>query len=280
MRATLGRIVRAPFGLAKTAKLRLRERFMCLPVELITDQFAFSFADSGWHFFREIVASYQQDPKTRMRDSTFWHFFQHKRVRSVRYLNDLLFLHDTKTHQHNDSYNFYLGTFPWGEWGCDNNQTGGLPWGHHYDRMEGENTRDQDGYRRNPWYRPGDDYPLGIEWRQTLGLYGSLRQGYRPMWYGTYPAVVLLIRNNGEMRAMVFGGQHRMAVLTHLGYKTLSVMVTRDSIGTIHEGEVDDWYYVRNGLCTKELALRIFHAYFRLNGRERIRSLGLPTTYG
>ena len=71
-----------------------------------------------------------------------------------------------------------------------------------------------------------------------------------------------------------------MAVLTHLGYKTLTVMVTRDSIGTIHEGDVDDWYYVRNGICTKELALRFFHAYFELNGRERIRYLGLPTSYG
>ena len=47
----------------------------------------------------------------------------------------------------------------------------------------------------------------------------------------------------------------------------------------VEEANVAEWYYVKNGLCTARYALDIFHAFFDLNGRERIRSLGLPTVY-
>ena len=38
-------------GVMKTAKLRLQENFISIPTSIIMDQFAFSFADSGWHFW-------------------------------------------------------------------------------------------------------------------------------------------------------------------------------------------------------------------------------------
>ena len=140
-------------------------------------------------------------------------------------------------------------------------------------------TRDLGGYRRNPWYQPGDDYPLEIEWKHSIRVYNSLKCGYRPMWYGTYPEVVLLARNNGEMRAVVAEGQHRMAILNQLGYKELLVMITRHSMRTIHEADVDRWYYVRRGLCSKKQALSIFNAFFELNGRERVEYLKIKTSY-
>jgi hypothetical protein len=47
----------------------------------------------------------------------------------------------------------------------------------------------------------------------------------------------------------------------------------------VRETEVENWYYVKHGFCTPEDALEIFHAFFELNGRERIAYLGLPTGY-
>jgi hypothetical protein len=47
----------------------------------------------------------------------------------------------------------------------------------------------------------------------------------------------------------------------------------------IREQEARDWLYVREGLCSVEQALEIFHAFFELNGRERIEALGLPAVY-
>lgn len=271
-------------GVLKTAALRLQEKFVSIPTNIITDQYAFSFADSGWNFFRELVASYEQNPEIPMKGSTFFKFFQHERVQSVRYLNDLLFLHDQEklaaSSTRNGGYNFYFGTFPWGEWSACDDISGGEPWGYYYDYIEKQMTRDMDGYRRNPFYQPGDEYPLAIEWEKTIKLYHEIsKHGYWPLLYGTYPEVVLMIRKNGQRRAIVHNGQHRMSILHHLGYKKLLVFISRDSMKIIHEDNVDHWYYVRNGRCTKEVALLIFNAFFDLNGRERIEYLGLPTTY-
>jgi hypothetical protein len=111
----------------------------------------------------------------------------------------------------------------------------------------------------------------------------------------------LLLRRDGAIRAVRYNGQHRLAVLSHLGHATVTAIVpTAQSISRslsewpslsslpkvvhdreviVRENEVDDWYYVKQGLCSREKALDIFHAFFELNGRERIRFLGLPPGY-
>jgi len=266
-----------------------------IPMEVITNEFAFSFASDGWNYFCALVAEYEKNSNIALEDTTFFRFFQHERVRSVRYLNDLLFLHDPNGRSRNDGYKFYLGTYPWGD------HVAGGPWGHHYDQVEGKTTRDLYGYRRNPWYQPGDRYPLEIEWNETIQLYHSITRGYLPLRCGHLPEVTLLVRRNGEIRAIRYNGQHRLAVLSLLGYKKVTALVPSASsisddlaswptVSTlpkvvhqrevvVREAEVEDWYYVKEGLCTPEQALEIFHAFFELNGRERITHLGLPSVY-
>src|SRR4029078_2260172 len=71
-------------------------RLRRIPLEWTTNEFAFSFASHGWNYFRALVAEHEKNPKVCLGDSTFWRFFQHESIRSVRYLNDILFLHDPK----------------------------------------------------------------------------------------------------------------------------------------------------------------------------------------
>jgi len=52
-----------------------------------------------------------------------------------------------------------------------------------------------------------------------------------------------------------------------------------ESIKVVHESDVEQWYYVRRRLCSPEEALKIFDAFFELDGSERAASLGLPKTY-
>ena len=89
----------------------------------------------------------------------------------------------------------------------------------------------------------------------------------------------LLIRRNGEMRGVMGNGHHRLAILAHLGRNKVTVTLPSDWAGVVRETEVDQWYYVKNGSCSRERALEIFYAFFELNGRERIEDLGLPTVY-
>jgi hypothetical protein len=264
-----------------------------VPLKWITNEFAFSFAGDGWNYFRALVAEHARKPQLHLEDSTFHRFFQHDRVKSVRYLNDLLFLHQSE--KRDCGFQFALGTYPWGD------HVGGGPWGHHFDRVTGNWTRDLYGPRANLWYEPADPDPVRMEWEHTLRTVDELRGGYHPLRTGQLPQVTLLIRRDGEYRAVRYNGQHRLAVLSHLGRKRLIVLVpsartinadlaswptvsllpkvVHNSEIVVSEAEVNDWPYVKRGLCSREQALEIFHAFFDLNGRERIRALGLDPGY-
>jgi hypothetical protein len=262
-------------------------------MELITNEFAFSFAPTGWNYFRALVAEYQGNPNVRMEQTTFFQFFQNPQIREVGYLNDLLFLHDPD--KRTRGYKFYLGTYPWGD------HVGGGPWGYHYDVTKNRTTRDLYGYRANLWYQPGDKHPIEKEWKKTIQLYRSIKTGYRPWRHRVLPEVTLLVRRNGEMRAVRYNGQHRLAILSSLGHRRITTLVpSATSISAelaswptmsplpkivsqreviVREEEVEEWVYVKNGLCTADQALEIFGAFFDLNGRERITYLGLPSVY-
>ena len=81
------------------------------------------------------------------------------------------------------------------------------------------------GPRANVWYEPGDPSPLRLEWEKTRRLFNKLRGGYHPLRAAQLPTVTLLVRRNGEYRAMRYNGQHRLAALSHLGRKRLTVLV-------------------------------------------------------
>ena len=286
-------LVRRMPRLAVACKSVFSGRLRRIPTEWITNEFAFSFAPEGWNYFRALVAEYEADPGIAVENTTFFRFFQHERVRSVRYLNDVLFLHDPD--KRDRGFQFYLGTYPWGD------HVGGGPWGYYFDQSAGKKTRDLYGYRRNLWHRPGDTYPVHIEWKKTTELYSALKSGYQPLIAGDLPEVTLLVRRDGAIRALRYNGQHRFSVLSHLGHKTILALIP--SIRSINESllswssfsplpkivdrrevivrdsEVEDWPYVKRGLCAPADALAIFHAFFDLNGRERIASLGLPSVY-
>jgi hypothetical protein len=258
--------------------LMLAGRLRRIPMELVMDEYAFSLAPDGWHYLRALVAEYDRYPGIRLEDSTFFRFFQDERIRGVRYLNDVLFLHETHR-QARHEFKFYFGTYPWGDFWTRYSVMGGKPWGYHYDRIEGKDTRDLYGYRRNPWYQPGDVHALQAEWNQTVRLFASLRTGYRPRWHGSFPEVVLLLRADGALRAVRCEGHHRLSILSYLGHGEVTVVIPTNSLAVVKEVEVDQWYYVKKGLCGREDALAIFHAFFSVNGRERIQYLGLDPVY-
>ena len=285
--------IRAVRAVARRVRYIRSGKLRQIPLKWITNEFAFSFADDGWNYFRALVAEHDRKPKLRLEDSIFCHFFQQERVKSVRYLNDLLFLHQPE--RRDRGYQFALGTYPWGD------HVGGGPWGHYFDQITGNSTRDLYGPRANLWYDPSDPHPLRLEWEQTLRTWNELRDGYHPLRAGHFPEVTLLVRRNGEYRAMRYNGQHRLAALSHLGRKRLMVLVpSARSINAdlaswpsvsslpkvvhngeiiVREAEVDDWPYVKSEMCTREQALEIFNAFFDSNGRERIQALGLAPGY-
>jgi hypothetical protein len=100
-----------------------------------------------------------------------------------------------------------------------------------------------------------------------------------------FPRVIAIVDHAGRQRYIVRDGQHRAAVISHLGYETLRVSFEADhwtpsvtyrllarlaghsrfdnsSPRVIHEEAVSEWPHVRAGRVTCDEALAYFHAMF------------------
>jgi hypothetical protein len=260
----------------KYSRLALGGKLISLPTRVITDEFGFSLAQDGWNYYCDLVAEYERRPDISLEKTRFYRFFQDEQVNAVRNLDDVLYLHDPERRSNSKRFRFYLGTYPWGGLTQADSVVGGTPFGWYYDSVTGKMTRDLWGYKQTLWYKPDDRYTLGFEWNYTLQNYFSIKAGYRPLLFGSFPCATLLIRRDGEIRAIMGDGHHRLAVLSYLRFKRIMVNV----VHVIKEAEVDQWYYVKHGQCDQEQAIEIFNAFFELNGRERLLHLGLhsPTT--
>jgi len=257
----------------KYTKLALTGRLISVPTRVITDEFGFSIAPDGWNYYCALIAEYEKQPGICLEETTFYRFFQHQQVNAVRNLDEVLYLHDPKKRTRGDRFKFFLGTYPWGGLTQADSLVGGTPFGWYYDSITGKMTRDLWGYKQTLWYKPDERYTLAFEWNYTLQNYFALKSGYRPLLYGSFPCATLLVRHNGEMRAVMGDGHHRLAVLSHLGYKQVIVNV----VHVVKEADLDQWYYVKRGQCSRGQAIEIFNAFFELNGRERFIYLGLDS---
>lgn len=248
----------------------------------ITDQYGFSFSDKGWNYFRDICELHEISEFSKYVNSPFRRFFTHNDMNDVKYTTDLLFLHDDERRQyHRDGFNFYFGTYPWGGWRVDVGikKKVDKAFGWCYDRETGSFTRDRFGYRRDPWYEMGDEFPLMIEWIKTKKLYRSIKSGYKPIRYGSIPSVNVLERSSGETRFIKYDGMHRFAALSTINKNDMKIRLPTLTHRVIKEEEVNTWCYVKNGFCDEEQALDIFNSFFELDGRERINNLGIDASY-
>lgn len=242
-----------------------------VPVRMITDEFAFSLAPNGWNHYCALVAEYERQRDIAIDQTTFYRFFRDQRIANVRFLDDILYLHRPERRSLENRFQFYLGTYPWGGLTQTDSLAGGSPFGWYYDHVAGAMTRDLWGYKQNLWYKPDDLFTLELEWINTINHYHALKKHYRPLLYGSLPSATLLLRRDGEIRAVMADGHHRMSILSYLGYENMIV----EPIQIVKENDVEQWYYVKNGQCRREQAIEIFNAFFELNGAERASYLGL-----
>jgi hypothetical protein len=260
-----------PLRLMHVARQTLDGRSIKFPMKLITDEFAFSLDADGWNYYGALLADYGKDPQVPLEATTFFRFFQHACINSIRYLEDALFFHEPERRISENGFRFYLGTYPWGGLTEAASLAGGTPFGWYYDRVEARSTRDLWGYGKTLWYQPNDRYTIECEWDLTTQQFRCLQHGYHPWLHLSTPTVTVLVRQDGDKRAIIVDGHHRLSILSCLGYDQVRVEVLQQ----VEEAEVDQWYYVKRGDCSRQQALEIFHAFFRLNGRERLVYLNL-----
>ena len=264
MKGLAGSAARAARLMARTGGLAARRRLIRMPIEEITDEFGFSLSAGGWHPLVEALQNYDRQPLQPVETTRFGRFFLDEKTNAVRNLNDLFDL-TRRPAGFGSLPPFWLGTYPWG--GLDADAIGGpgpaFGWAH--DEALGVDTADLWGHGRTLWYRPANRHTISNERHLTVELYRSIRRRYSPVKARGFPRVTLLVGEDGRRRAVIVDGHHRLAVLAHLGARAVTVEIE----GAIEVGRVDQWYYVRNGHCTPDEAMRFFDAFFVLDGSER-----------
>lgn len=210
--------------------------------------FACNFGDGGWHHLRRTLEEFDRDPLIKQESTTLWRYlkkFQPENISALCGINE------------NRLPPF---TYPWGTF-----KKGIL-----IANKSADNSR---------FCGPSTDDFISCEFRDLTKLYLELRKtGYRP---NTYPNSFIggtwLIDLNGNQRFVVLQGNHRMAVLSHMGYKRIAVRVMPGYLGKIHEKFISEWPLVSRRICSESDAQQIFRFYFEENGFHVARLIQMCT---
>ena len=232
--------------------LRHRKSLVEVPLEICTNYLAFSLSHRGWHYYTALFQEYDKNSKLGWEESILWKFhntYQPKDISTLLPPNM------------NPKFHPEIGIYPWGHFNIELSKVGGQP----YD-IENTNA-----------CGPSEPELIQREFNHLLHLYESIkRNGYKPWKYRNgFITGTFLVKENGDRRFLLTEGNHRCAILSHLNYDTAKMWLMPDYYSIIHEDNVDSWYYVKNGQCSREEALAYFNGYFNNNGKERAKALGL-----
>ena len=236
--------------------LHKKTKLLEIHIEACTNLLAFSFAPTGWHYFIEVLKEYDKDKTIHFKDTTLYRFYQ---IYQYEGTFSLLCCRDNA--DNNVRFRPPFGIYPWGSFIAESRYNGGIAKNRFTSHLCG----------------PSEDYVIEKNYNNLIGLYNELRtRGYRPWGYGNrFVGVTVLERRNGEKKFVVLQGNHRTAIMSHLGFKTILARYQPLAFNVIRERDVSEWYYVRNGECSEEDALYYFSLFFKSDGNERALKLGL-----
>lgn len=210
-----------------------------------TTIFACGFGGNGWHHLRLTLAEIDADPQIEAQDTTLWRFLKDFRPASISELVS------------NSGINLPLFVYPWGTF-----QKGVL-----------ESNKSVEESR---FCGPSQDGFVVGEFERIKALYSQIRKnGYQPTKFpNSFIGGTWLARSNGQRRFVVLQGNHRMAILAHLGYTKVAVRTMPGYISLIREKDIKKWPLVQRGLCTESHASEIFNLFFEVSGFHITDRLG------
>lgn len=104
----------------------------------------------------------------------------------------------------------------------------------------------------------------------VVSLLNSVRtNGFNPYVYpNTDINGTLMVSSDREQKAcVIMQGNHRVAVLSYLGFEKVPVRLGRVCLRQIDQAQVNKWPLVNSGLVTRETASAAFDFFFQKTGR-------------
>lgn len=202
--------------------------------------FACSFADQGWQHLRRTLEEYDRHPDIRPEQTTLYRFLTQFRPSSIC---DLL------EPRAGARRALPIFVYPWGTF------------------RRGETSSPKEA-SRSRFCGPSTTHFVAEEFARVIALYEDMkRRGYQPWKFGnTFIGGTFLVSNDGERRFIVLQGNHRLAVLAHLGVRRIAVRDVRGYVRELYERDVESWSLVRTGACDVPTARAVFRLFFEQNG--------------
>ena len=216
-----------------------------VPLSICKTFTGFSFGDQGWHHLIELLKEKENHPDLIYKSSILYCFHQLYRPEGT---------FELVKDRNNEEVKFKpaLGIFPWGSFRIGY----GLNW-----VLETKN------WKNSRFCGPTSD--------DFMKLYDQIKNnGYKPYQYGFIGGTTLK-RHNGDERFVVLQGNHRSAILSFLGFDSMSVKPVTGRYNIIKEKDVANWHYVKNNQCSKKDVLAYFNAFFELNSTDLANRFGL-----
>jgi hypothetical protein len=232
---------RLRYGLGNSLRLLTRSwRQYSINPEQASTIFACSFGDNGWHHLRHALTEFDANPSIAPSDSSLGRYLKLFCPSSISVLAGV---HDEEP--------LPLFVYPWGTFSNGSSSSGKDPW---MSRFCGPSTSEF----------------VDDEFRRTIILYKEFRvSGYRPTRFpNSYIGGTWLQAEDGRKRFVVMQGNHRMAILAHLGATQIHVRTIRESLPLVCESEIDQWPLVASGKCSIDHARRVFHMFFSCDGHH------------
>lgn len=224
-----------------------------VPIDICTNPMGFSFAPDGWNYLIEQLKQFDTNWDVNVEDSVLYRFHQSYQPEDM---SDLVLSAGFEV-----SFKPGLSVYPWGSFNIEKSSKGGV-------------VKDPYGTR---FYGPSTFELIENDLLNLRSLYGYMKiHGYRP-WYfrNAFIGGVFLEKENNEKKYVVLQGNHRTAIMAHLGCKTMLVRYLTGYYKRISKKNICNWYYVKSGDCSPADALAYFDCLFSLSGTERAKKLDL-----
>ncbi len=136
------------------------------------------------------------------------------------------------------------------------------PWGSFSD---GSATSSKD-IKTSRFLGPSDESLIISEVDSIINLCKSIKEkGFDPYGYlhSDINGTILISADGSKRVCVVMQGNHRVAVMSFLGFKSIAIKPGVTCLGFVHESEVESWPLVKAGVVSVNCALEIFNFFIR-----------------
>ena len=200
--------------------------------------------NNGWNHIVETLREYDDNPHINYKETSLYAFLKFFKIKSISDFTDDIVVDKIKI------FNF--------------------PWGSSHKKLNLDNK----SVLNSRFCGPSTDDFIKKEFFDILNLYNKLKiDGYKPYKYpNSFIIGTWLTNEENNSVFMVFGGNHRMAILSHLGFKKIQVRTHKMLIRKVNEKKINFWPSVKKNKYSKKHAKKIFDIFFEENG-EHIKKI-------